>query len=70
VKAFWQFLAALWPDDETTAALPAEGAPGVYVPTLDTTTRIVTWQAFAVSGTADLIEDGDVIYEDGSPLYE
>jgi hypothetical protein len=66
VKAYWQFLAALWPDDETTANYPV--SPGGQVPTLQTD-GTVKWSA-AAPGGSDLIEAGDMIYEDGNPLYE
>ena len=66
MKAFWQFLAALWPDDETTANYPL--VPGGQVPTLQTD-GTVKWSTGSV-GTSDLIESGDVLYEAGSPLYE
>ena len=73
MKAFWQFLAALWPDDEATANLPAEGASGAYVPTLDTTTRIVTWQQ-APGGAEILVDDesGEILIDDetGNVLYD
>ena len=55
--SFWQFLAALWPDDATTANLPAEGAEGDYVPMLDTTTRQVSWQVLLGSETAEILTD-------------
>jgi hypothetical protein len=38
------------------------------VPTLQTD-GTVKWST-GVAGASDLIESGDVIYEDGSPLYE
>jgi hypothetical protein len=73
MKSFWQFLAALWPDDETTANLPAEGAGGTWVPTLDTTTRRVSWQQ-AAGGGEILVDDatGEILIDDetGNVLYD
>jgi hypothetical protein len=69
---FWKFLGAWWSDDATTAGLPAEGAEGTYVATLDTTTREVAW-ALATGGADEdetcLLVDtttGEFISESGS----
>jgi hypothetical protein len=75
MKAFWQFLAAFWPDDETTANLPAEGAAGTYVPTLDTTTRVVTWELASGSSVGEILVDdatGEILIDDetGNVLYD
>jgi hypothetical protein len=63
MKAFWQFLGALWPDDDTTANLPAEAAAGTYVPVLNTTTRVVTWEESAAGADFDSILTDDVTGE-------
>ena len=72
MKAFWQLLAALWPDDATTANLPAEGAAGTWVATLDTTTRIASWQQ--ASGSAEILVDdasGEILIDaHGGPVAE
>jgi hypothetical protein len=67
VRAFWQFLAALWPDDATTANLPEEGASGTYVATLDTTTRRVSWQ-LAAGSAEPLVDDaaGEILFDDAT----
>jgi hypothetical protein len=75
MKAFWQFLAALWPDDDTTANLPAEGAAGTWVPVQDTTTRIVSWQLMLGSVGAEILVDdatGEILIDDetGNVLYD
>jgi hypothetical protein len=70
VKAYWQFLAALWPDDPTTANYPA--VPGGQVPTLQSD-GTVQWSTAASAGEI-LIDDasGEILYDDatGDILYD
>jgi hypothetical protein len=62
----WRFLFAWWPTTEAGSNYPA--VPGGQVPTLQTD-GTVKWST-GTAGASDLIESGDVLYEDGSPLYE
>jgi hypothetical protein len=68
---FWKFIGAWWSDDDTEAGLPAVGASGTYVATLDTTTREASWQA----ALGELLVDdasGEILFDDatGDVLYD
>jgi hypothetical protein len=71
VKSFWQFLAALWPDDATTANYPA--VPGGQVPTLQTD-GTVQWSVGAVAAGDILVDEetGEILIDEetGDVLYD
>jgi hypothetical protein len=73
MRTWWQLLQAWWSDDDTGSGIPAEGTPGTYVPTLNTTTRVVTWQP-ATGGSELLVDDASVelLFDDvgGDVLYD
>jgi hypothetical protein len=68
VKRAWEFLGAWWFQLAADAECPDPGSGGGEIPTRQTD-NTVKW--VSVSGLAsDIIEVGDVLYEDGNPLYE
>jgi hypothetical protein len=71
MKAFWQFLAALWPDDAVSADYPA--VPGGQVPTLQSD-GTVKWSAGSVVSGEILVDDatGEILIDDetGNVLYD
>ena len=65
IKTFFEILAAWWSDDATEAGLPA--TPNGEVPTLQSDFT-VQWSRSSIA--ASVIEDGEFVYEDGSPVNE
>ena len=73
MNTWWQLLQAWWSDDDTGSGIPTVGAPGSYVPVLNTTTREVTWQAS--TATVDILVDeetGEILVDEetGEVLYD